>query len=84
MEASANWVQFALDRRVVAEPGTQYVYDSPGIHLLSAIVQKATGMTALEFARQYLLQPLGIREVIWPTDPQGVTQGFTVEGRPLN
>jgi CubicO group peptidase (beta-lactamase class C family) len=77
MEASANWVQFALDRRVVAEPGTQYVYDSPGMHLLSAILQKATGMTALEFARQYLFEPLGIREVIWPADPQGVTQGFT-------
>jgi hypothetical protein len=77
MENSDNWVQSALDRPLVAEPGTRYVYDSPGIHLLSAILQKATGMTALEFARQNLFEPLGIREVIWPADPQGVTQGFT-------
>lgn len=77
MENSDNWVQFALDRPVVTEPGAQFVYDSPGIHLLSAILQKATGMTALEFARQNLFEPLGIGEVIWPADPQGVTQGFT-------
>jgi CubicO group peptidase (beta-lactamase class C family) len=77
MENSANWVQFALDRPVVSQPGAHFVYDSPGIHLLSAILQKATGMTALEFARQNLFEPLGIREMIWPADPQGVTQGFT-------
>ncbi len=77
MENSANWVQFALDRPVVDEPGTRYVYDSPGIHLLSAILQQATGVTALEFARANLFEPLGIDEVIWPADPQGVTQGFT-------
>lgn len=32
-------------------------------------------MTALEFARQNLFAPLGIREVIWPADPQGVNRG---------
>ena len=77
MEASDNWVQFALDRKVVSEPGTQFVYDSPGMHLLSAILQKATGMTALEFAQQNLFEPLGIRDVIWPADPQGVTDGWS-------
>jgi CubicO group peptidase (beta-lactamase class C family) len=77
MEASDNWVQFALDRPAVSEPGSRFVYDSPGIHLLSAILQNATGMTALDYARRNLFEPLGIREVIWPADPQGVTQGFT-------
>ena len=77
MEASDNWVQFALDRKVVSEPGKRFVYDSPGMHILSAILQKATGMTALEFARQNLFEPLGIRDVIWPADPQGVTDGFS-------
>lgn len=75
MEVSDNWVQFALDRKVVSEPGTRFVYDTPGMHLLSAILQKATGMTALEFGRQNLFEPLGIKEVIWPADPQGVTDG---------
>ena len=46
------------------------------MHLLSAILQEATGMTALEFARQYLFAPLGIQEAIWDSDPQGTTRGW--------
>ena len=76
MWTAADWVQFVLDRPVRWEPGTQFVYCSPGSHLLSAILQQATGMTALEFARKNLLEPLGIRDVIWPADPQGVTRGW--------
>ena len=76
MRASEDWIQFALDRKVVSEPGTHFVYDSPGMHLLSAILQEATGMSALEFARQNLFEPLGIGEVLWDTDPQGFNHGW--------
>jgi CubicO group peptidase (beta-lactamase class C family) len=76
MERSPDFVQFFLDRRMAAEPGTRFVYCSPGMHLLSAILQKATGMTALEFARLNLFEPLGIRDVIWPTDAQGFNHGW--------
>ncbi|RPI21026.1 MAG: class C beta-lactamase-related serine hydrolase, partial [Chloroflexota bacterium] len=54
MMVNPDWVQAALDRAMVAEPGTEFCYDSPGMHLLSAVLQEATGMTALEFARQNL------------------------------
>ena len=76
MRASPDWVQAALDRKMVREPGIEFCYDSPGMHLLSAILQKATGMTALDFARQNLFEPLGIRDVIWESDPQGFTHGW--------
>jgi CubicO group peptidase (beta-lactamase class C family) len=76
MRQSPDYVQFVLDRRMIAEPGARFVYCSPGMHLLSAILQKATGMTALEFARQNLLEPLGIRDVFWPADAQGVNFGW--------
>jgi hypothetical protein len=46
------------------------------MHLLSAILKEATGMNALEFARQNLFGPLGIQDVYWPADPQGVTHGW--------
>jgi hypothetical protein len=46
------------------------------MHLLSAILQETTGMTALEFARQYLFEPLGIKDAIWEGDPQGYTRGW--------
>jgi CubicO group peptidase (beta-lactamase class C family) len=75
METSPNWVQFGLDLPMANKPGTHWEYCGVGMHLLSAILEKATGMTALEFARQNLFKPLGIQEVFWPTDPQGVNMG---------
>jgi CubicO group peptidase (beta-lactamase class C family) len=33
-------------------------------------------MTALEFGKRYLFNPLGITNVLWPADPQGVTRGW--------
>ena len=51
MKASADWVQFALDLPMAAEPGSRFAYCSPGMHLLSAVLQKATGMKEAEFAR---------------------------------
>jgi CubicO group peptidase (beta-lactamase class C family) len=76
MVASPDWVQFTLDRKVAWEPGEQFVYCSPAIHLLSPILQKATGMTTLDFARQNLFDPLGFGEVMWPRDPQGYYDGW--------
>ncbi|MBP1703993.1 MAG: 6-aminohexanoate-dimer hydrolase [Chloroflexi bacterium] len=76
MMDNPDWVQGALDRNMAAEPGSKNCYDSPGMHLLSAILQKATGMTALEFARQNLFAPLGIQEAFWESDPQGITRGW--------
>lgn len=76
MRASPDWVQFVLDLDVIAEPGTRFSYCSPGMHLLSSILQQATGMSALEFARVNLFEPLGIREAYWSADPQGVSFGW--------
>jgi CubicO group peptidase (beta-lactamase class C family) len=76
MRSHPDWVQAALDRVMVSEPGSKFCYDSPGMHLLSAILQQATGLTALEFAQQNLFDPLGIQGAIWETDPQGYTHGW--------
>jgi CubicO group peptidase (beta-lactamase class C family) len=76
MRSTSDWVQAALDREMVDEPGKNFCYDSPGMHLLSAILQETTGMTELEFAQQNLFEPLGIQEVFWESDPQGFTHGW--------
>lgn len=75
MRPTSDWVEFALDRPVRWQPGTHFVYCSPAIHLLSPILQQATGMTALDFANRYLFEPLGITDVMWLTDPQGFNRG---------
>ncbi|MEQ8236509.1 MAG: serine hydrolase [Syntrophomonadaceae bacterium] len=76
MRNSSDWLKYALDRPMEREPGTQFVYDSPGMHLISGVLQQATGMSLLEYARQNLFEPLGIKEVIWPADPQGYNHGW--------
>ena len=43
--------------------------------MLSAIVQKATGMTVLDYLKPRLFEPLGIEHPTWETSPQGVSAG---------
>lgn len=62
---------------VLVKPGTSFYYDSGLPHLLSAIIQKATGSTLEEYTQQKLFEPLGISNVGWASDPQGVTTGNT-------
>jgi CubicO group peptidase (beta-lactamase class C family) len=76
MMESPDWVQFTLDRTVVWEPGSHFVYCSPGMHLLSPILQHATGITALDFAHQNLFDPMGITDVMWLSDPNGYNRGW--------
>lgn len=76
MMQSKDWVQFMLDRPIVAEPGSKFEYCSGGMHLLSGIISQSTGTSALQFARRELFRPLGIDDIGWPSDPQGVSYGW--------
>jgi len=76
MRASSDWMQFMLDRPMVAEPGVRGEYCSGGMHLLSGVVSKVTGLSSFEYARRRLFQPLGIRSAAWPADPNGITHGW--------
>lgn len=75
MRRSADWVQFALDRPMRDAPGARFDYNSGSTHLLSAIIAKQTGRSTLAYAREQLFEPLGITDVIWRQDPQGVHTG---------
>ena len=75
MVASPDWVRFALELPMRETPGSNFVYCSPGFHLLSALVGRSTGMATEEFAHRALFGPLGISDVRWPRDPQGINQG---------
>ena len=76
MMATEDWVQFPLDLPVTSEPGAKFAYCNPAIHLLSAILTQATGMSALEFAQINLFEPIGIHEARWTADPQGYNHGW--------
>jgi CubicO group peptidase (beta-lactamase class C family) len=72
---SKDWVKFVLERKMVDTPGENMYYNSGASHLLSAILQKATGQPGTQFADHYLFHPLGITEYDWYFDSKGIVIG---------
>lgn len=72
---SDNWIRSFLDVPVVHEPGTKFVYNSLATYMLSAIVQKVTGQTVIEYLKPRLFTPLNITGMDWETDPDGINTG---------
>src|SRR6202047_5174392 len=73
--AAPDWVKFILDRPMSSVRGYAFNYNSGNTHLLSAIITKLSGMSVLEYAKAKLFGPLGINDVSWQHDPQGISNG---------
>jgi hypothetical protein len=73
--AEESVVKKFLSLPVPHKPGTLFVYNSPATYMLSAIVQKLTGQTVLDYLRPRLFEPLGIENPTWEASRQGVSMG---------
>lgn len=73
--SAENWVDYILNRNLVATPGTVFAYSTGNSHLLAAALESATGMGELEYARENLFDALGMDSVVWGTDPHGIADG---------
>ena len=76
MRDSNDWVQFMLDLPMEEGPGTKFEYCNGASFLLSAIITETTGLSSNEFAEINLFAPLGITDLSWPTNPQGINIGW--------
>jgi len=76
MTSTEDWVAHVLTLPFDAEPGTRFDYSNISTYLLSAILTRATGTSALTFAKEHLFGPLGIDGVRWETDSRGTNVGF--------
>jgi CubicO group peptidase (beta-lactamase class C family) len=72
---ATNWARHVLAQPFEFEPGTRFVYNSGATYLLSAIVQKLTGQTVLDYLTPRLFEPLGITGPTWEQSPQGISVG---------
>jgi CubicO group peptidase (beta-lactamase class C family) len=70
-----SWTKTFLSHPVPFKPGTHFLYNTSATYMQSAIVQKATGQTVLDYLRPRLFEPLGIDEPTWEMSPQGVSTG---------
>lgn len=70
-----TWVRTFLSLPVEHAPGTFFVYNSGATFMLSAMVQKLTSQTVLDYLKLRLFAPLGIEGADWETNPQGINTG---------
>ena len=83
--ADGNWIQAFLNVPVVHPPGTHFLYNTGATYILSAIVQKMTGVKLIDYLQPRLFDPLGIQNATWQLSPQGIAVGgyglsMTTEG----
>jgi CubicO group peptidase (beta-lactamase class C family) len=76
MYASPDRTAFVLNQPMSGVPGSKFYYNSGNPYVLSALITKKTGRSALDFAKKELFEPLGITSARWGrVDAQGVTDG---------
>lgn len=85
MKNSDHWINYILNLPIVQIPGKEMKYCCANSHLLSAILQMETGMKTADYAREFLFQPMGIKDFRWDEDPQGITTGgFGLHMKPVD
>ena len=70
-----DWVKAFLACPVEYEPGTHFLYNTGASFMLSAIIQKITGMKLIDYLTPRLFEPLGIEGAWWEELPKGINTG---------
>jgi len=68
-------VKIFLGLEVEHEPGAVFVYNSGATYMLSAILQRLTGESLLDYLRPRLFEPLGATEATWQVSKEGIVVG---------
>ncbi len=71
-----DWVESFFHVAPTNRPGSFFSYDTSSSHVLTALVEKLTGMKLLDFLRERFLGKIGLSDKarILP-DPRGISQG---------
>ena len=76
MRNSDDWVKFMFSLPFETIPGKKFSYCSGNFYLLAEILQRATKMTCLDFARKFLFKPMEFGETYWLKNKKGVNHGW--------
>ena len=60
-----DWLRFVVDWPMREQPGTRWQYNSGGVIALGGAIGLAAGMNTADYARTYLLRPIGITGDKW-------------------
>lgn len=71
MEMAPDRYRFVLDRPFVAAPGSRWNYNGGATAVLGRLIAQGVGKPLLEYARERLFDPLGIRAAEWTAGTNG-------------
>ena len=63
MYSSSDYIKYILNTPMVSNPGELFSYSGGASHLLSAIIQRISDLSTLDFAKKYLFTPLEIKDL---------------------
>jgi CubicO group peptidase (beta-lactamase class C family) len=72
---SGDTVQYLLDKPIIYSAGEHWTYNTGCSNLLIKIIERATGMTGVDYVIDNLFGPLGITTFFWRPDSQGSILG---------
>src|SRR4051812_20787230 len=75
MEMAPDRYRYIFGRRLIADPGTRWIYGAAGTTLIGRLIVKGTGQPLPDFAHANLFDPLGIGPTEW-------NKGFNGEPAP--
>lgn len=75
MRQSDHPYDYIFQQPTREQPWTKFNDNSGASHLLSGIIQRTTGQSALDYGRAKLFGPLGIHDIYWMSDHNGVNFG---------
>jgi CubicO group peptidase (beta-lactamase class C family) len=67
-------IEYFLNLPMVAEPGEEWVYNSGACMVLGVLIENLTNMTLLDFAQEYLFDPVGISDALFLRTYNGIYQ----------
>lgn len=73
--STANWLQTILHYPLQDQPGRNHCYSSANFHLANCLLERVLDSNLLHYAGEHFFHPLGIHDLYWACDPQGVPFG---------
>jgi CubicO group peptidase (beta-lactamase class C family) len=74
MAASPDWLNFCFHLPLIHPPGKVWMYNGTSLSLISNLIAEKSGMNFMNYARKYLLDPLGIPGDTWIMGPGEVAK----------
>ncbi len=73
--SESAWIRAFLHHPVPHKPGTHFQYNTPATYMQSAIVEKVTGQSLVDYLKPRLFDPLGIETPQWDKSPEDISIG---------